>query len=465
MSSELLSGINLLTNARSKINNTTSPPSSPPFPHSDVVSKTSSVCSLPQQHPRDRDSSPVSPHLKIVTSLSPPPAYNNSYHPPPSYNTTTNNNNNQQYVFTSSEDEDDCRSCSGDDDEVSQPTNQQPTSQPSRYAAAPQRESVHDIENQKKEVLYQLDRLEKKGVRLPRKYTMADSLEDMKMEFERVKINRDIDGSIRFQRRMLMACVTGIEFLNNKFDPVDVKLNGWSDSLNENLDDYDDIFEEMFLKYRGKAKMAPELRLLFMVGGSGVMFHLTNSMFKSSNLPDLADVMKRNPDLMRQFTQATFSTMQQQQAPVAPPMNRGGSTPGGGLFGMIGSMFGAPGGAPPPPPQERVSQHSNTPPTHTGAEHRSFMRGPKNVDEILREIQQDAFHKPPMPPASIGATVVAPPRQHKYSNVEIVSQASTTEEDIGLPEELLMVSDPAPVAAKEKVQRVRAKRNGKTLEI
>ena len=28
-----------------------------------------------------------------------------------------------------------------------------------------------------------------------------------------------------------MAIITGAEFLNNKFDPFDIKLDGWSESV------------------------------------------------------------------------------------------------------------------------------------------------------------------------------------------------------------------------------------------
>ena len=79
-----------------------------------------------------------------------------------------------------------------------------------------------------------------------------------------------------------MAVVTGLEFLNNKFDPFDVKLDGWAESVNENVDDYSDIFGELHEKYQSKAKMAPELKLLFQLGGSAIMLHMTNTMFKSS---------------------------------------------------------------------------------------------------------------------------------------------------------------------------------------
>ena len=76
--------------------------------------------------------------------------------------------------------------------------------------------------------------------------------------------------------------MTAIEFLNTRFDPLDVKLEGWSESVHENINDYDDIFEELHEKYKGSSKMAPELRLLLTLGGSAFMFHLTNTMFKSS---------------------------------------------------------------------------------------------------------------------------------------------------------------------------------------
>ena len=105
---------------------------------------------------------------------------------------------------------------------------------------------------------------------------------------------------------MLIAFVTAIEFLNHKFDPADIKLDGWSESVHEGITDYDDIFEELHEKYKSKSKMAPELRLMLSLGGSAFMFHLTNTMFKSS-LPGMEDVMRQNPDLMKQFAAATVT--------------------------------------------------------------------------------------------------------------------------------------------------------------
>ena len=44
----------------------------------------------------------------------------------------------------------------------------------------------------------------------------------------------------------MMAAVSGAEFLNSKFDPFDVKLDGWSESIHENINDYDDVFTELY---------------------------------------------------------------------------------------------------------------------------------------------------------------------------------------------------------------------------
>jgi len=176
-----------------------------------------------------------------------------------------------------------------------------------------------------------LEDLEKKGIRLTKKYDMESSLSEMKGEYETHVEERERKNSVKFQGKMLMACITGIEFLNNKFDPFDLKLDGWSEQINENIDDYDEIFGELHEKYKSKAKMAPELKLLFQLGGSAIMLHMTNTMFKSA-MPGMDDIMRQNPELMQQFTQAAVSSMSQQQ-------NRGNGGGGGGGSSGFGNFM------------------------------------------------------------------------------------------------------------------------------
>jgi hypothetical protein len=137
---------------------------------------------------------------------------------------------------------------------------------------------------------------------------MDNSFEEIKQEYTRLVDARNLEGSLRFQRQMLMGAITGMEWLNDKFDPFDIKLDGWAEQFSENITDYDEIFAELHEKYRNKAKLAPELKLLFQLGGSAIMLHMTNTMFKSS-MPGLDDIMRQNPDLMQKFTQAAMSSV------------------------------------------------------------------------------------------------------------------------------------------------------------
>tara|TARA_Y100000385_G_scaffold234513_1_gene247828 strand:- start:2829 stop:4379 length:1551 start_codon:yes stop_codon:yes gene_type:complete len=171
--------------------------------------------------------------------------------------------------------------------------------------------SQKNLEAEKKEkedLLYKFEKMRRLGIPINKKFNFSSNIEEMRFEYNKIKEQRECEASVKFQKKMLMACVTGIEFLNGKFDPFDIKLDGWSESVHENVNDYNEVFEELHEKYKDRAKMAPELKLLFMVGGSAFMFHLTNTMFKSQ-LPGMGDIMKQNPDLMKQFANAAVNSM------------------------------------------------------------------------------------------------------------------------------------------------------------
>ena len=123
-----------------------------------------------------------------------------------------------------------------------------------------------DIKNEKIDLIYKFKKLESQGIRTTMNYNMNSQLDDMRNEYFKLKKQREIENSVKFQRKVMMAAITGIEFLNNKFDPFDVKLDGWSESLNENIIDYDEVFEELAEKYGGKSEVAPEIKLLMMLG-------------------------------------------------------------------------------------------------------------------------------------------------------------------------------------------------------
>ena len=215
--------------------------------------------------------------------------------------------------------------------------------------------------------LHKLEELEKKGASLSKRYNMDSNLDEMIGEYETIIEEKEKSNSVKFQAKMLMACITGIEFLNNKFDPFDIKLEGWGEQVNENIDEYDEIFAELHEKYKSKAKMSPELKLLFQLGGSAMMVHMSNTLFKSS-MPGMDDIMRQNPELMKQFTQAAVNTMGQSNPGFSGFMNNvfqentassarqegigSGANPG---FGMPPNVNTGP---PPPPVETKLPERS-----------------------------------------------------------------------------------------------------------
>ena len=153
---------------------------------------------------------------------------------------------------------------------------------------------------------------------------MASNLEDLKMEYNTLKRQRSIEKSVKFSRKLLMAFVSGAEFLNSKFDYFNLKLDKWSEHTMENIGDYDEVFEELHDKHQDSFEMAPELRLILMVGGSGFMYHMQQSLFQSAT-PEISDILRQNPDIMRSVSQAAAGNMAQNIAreendPSAEPM-------------------------------------------------------------------------------------------------------------------------------------------------
>ena len=214
-----------------------------------------------------------------------------------------------------------------------------------------------DILKEKFNFLKKLEHLESKGVTLTKRYSMESSLEEMKGEYENIISEKEKTNSIKFQGKVLTTMITGIEFLNNKLDPFDLKIDGWSEQINENIEDYDDIFSELHEKYKSKAKMAPEIKILFQLAASGMMIHMTNTMFKSA-IPGMDDIMRQNPDLMNNFTKAAVNSMEQNNPGVRNFMND---------FGM---------------------SHNESPPRAGPQEYREEMKAPENINNILNNLNK-----------------------------------------------------------------------------
>ena len=112
------------------------------------------------------------------------------------------------------------------------------------------------------------------------------------------------------------------------------------------------------------------------------MFHLQNTMFKSS-LPGMDDILKQNPDLMKQFASAAVGSMGSDAPPGMAGMMRG--------MGFPGSQQG-----PPPGQQGQQGQQGQGPGQvhRPAAPQRPDMDGPDGLDDIIKNMNLDVDKLP-----------------------------------------------------------------------
>jgi hypothetical protein len=247
--------------------------------------------------------------------------------------------------------------------------------------------------------------------------TMSNSLADIKAEHDRLTDSRNLEASIRFQRNALMTFVTGVEMVNDKFGhrlPMKPRLKGWSESVHTNVEDFDEIFEELYDMYKDSAKMHPLLRLVGTLGVSATMYHLTNTMAEKSGVPGMSDLLNENPELQRQFAAAMAAKMGGGLGNFMSAAGGFGSFGGPGAGGAGGSGGSGPSGIPPSPPRASDTRvpfnvaaaavDAQAPPARARRE----MRGPSGVDDILKAFEMERQQAAAPPVASQHSTVFTP---------------------------------------------------------
>ncbi len=215
-----------------------------------------------------------------------------------------------------------------------------------------------DVLEQKQEYLYDLQKLEGQGYPPSRKYNMASNVDQMAAEVKRLKHHRDCRQSVKFQRKCLLAAVSGMCLLNKKFDPIGAKLEGWDTNVAENVNDYDEIFAELYEKYQTSFKAEPEIRLLLTLGGSAFFYHVNQKLF-SSSATSLDTIFRDNPELKRNLETAALNSA---RANASTPFEQAAAANA----------------------QAYMNQR-HAPPAPT-APQQTQMRGPTDVDEILKSL-------------------------------------------------------------------------------
>ncbi len=164
-------------------------------------------------------------------------------------------------------------------------------------AEEPKPLTPQEIRMKKIELLRKLCEIKAKGFELSKDYDFNSSLEEMEYEYELLRSFVDKRNGVKIFKSGLLQAVSVIEFLNDKYDPFDFHLSGWGEHMSVEVDSWEDVLEEIYEKYKGTGKkMAPEIKLLYLIIASASAFHFSKS--HASTLPGLDTVLASNPGLL-----------------------------------------------------------------------------------------------------------------------------------------------------------------------
>ncbi len=136
--------------------------------------------------------------------------------------------------------------------------------------------NYEDMMKRKHNVLLDINKFKDRGYIFMKDYNMSSNLNEMEVDLDRIKAAYNNKKGIKWCRDGLMFCCNGLEMLSGFTNFGN--LDGWSESVKDDIENYDDVFEELYQKYGAYTDlMGPELKLVFMVISSAFLYHMMNS--------------------------------------------------------------------------------------------------------------------------------------------------------------------------------------------
>jgi len=130
------------------------------------------------------------------------------------------------------------------------------------YLPSHSRHRMSDEHSQRKkyEMLRKFDRLAKLGVPLRKRFTMESSLEEMEMEMEFIRKEKDMDRTVQQFSEWFVTSMGGVEWASKNVGLVKafgLQLDGLSEAAQMKVGDMEEDFEELYDLYGDKLKCIP----------------------------------------------------------------------------------------------------------------------------------------------------------------------------------------------------------------
>lgn len=276
---------------------------------------------------------------------------------------------------------------------------------------------------EKYDMLRKFERLQKLGVPIRKRFTMDSPLDEMRMELDFIKKEREMDASIKQFSQWFVTGMSALEWSSKNVNAVKMfglQLDGLSESAQMNVGELEEDFEELYELYGDSMKVHPLVKIPMRVAVMVYMVHLTNQMAQKAPIPNIQDILRQNPEIGRQLASAAMQQQTRQFAagppppmPSAPPAPAPPSNPLSGLMNFMSGTVNVPTVPPPAPipvptksvdPRPPPSILKKTAPPAAAAPPRRELKGPSGggIADILKTIQASAPAPAPAPSLSTG---------------------------------------------------------------
>lgn len=219
-------------------------------------------------------------------------------------------------------------------------------------APSSRRMNEENLLKEKYEMLRKFDRLQRLGVPMRKRFTLDSPLDEMKMELDFIKREKDADATIKQFCDWFITGMSAMEWSSKNvpfMKAFGLQLDGLSESAQMNVADMEEDFEELYDLYGDKLKMHPLVRIPIRTCMMVYMVHLTNQMARKAPIPNIDEVMRNNPDIARQLATAAMQQQTQNMRAAPQPVSVMPPPPSANpLSGLANFMSGM---VPPPPPQ------------------------------------------------------------------------------------------------------------------
>lgn len=141
-----------------------------------------------------------------------------------------------------------------------------------------EKENRDEIRQKKMDMMRKLKELADHGIPLSQNYNINSNLEAMEYEYNFHRSVRDKEQGVKHLNNMMLGFCWMVEKGNNFYNPFDFQLDGWSQQVKEDQDDFDDVLGDLYEKYcKDGRKIPPEITLLFGLGMSMGKHHMAKA--------------------------------------------------------------------------------------------------------------------------------------------------------------------------------------------